>query len=157
MSDKLAKDYKDLIQQKNVIEHQDLNKIVQEVYGLPYDVQRGEYSQDSHIKVDGVDGKSDQVGYWTGLALDEDKFYLSYDNAEYVNFDFDDEAAILEYWANHSNTNASGYSDDRPFDEMHLDENGEYAFWQPPEHWVLNNLCARGVIEQGDYLISISW
>lgn len=68
MSDKLAKDYKDLIQQKNVIEHQDLNKIVQEVYGLPYDVQRGEYSQNSYIEVYDVDGSvSDDDMYYKPL------------------------------------------------------------------------------------------
>lgn len=156
MSDKLAKDYKDLIQQKNVIEHEDLNKIVQEVYGLPYDVQRGEYSQDSYIAVNDVDGKSvDEVGYWSGLKSVYSR--LIFDNAEYVNLDFDDEAAILEYWRNHSNTNASGYGNDRPFDERYLDENGEYAFWQPPEHWILNNLCARGIIKPGNYLITIDW
>lgn len=62
MSDKLAKDYKDLIQQKNVIEHRDFERIVREVYGLPYDVQRGEYSQNSYIEVYDVDGSgSDEI------------------------------------------------------------------------------------------------
>lgn len=156
MSDKLAKDYKDLIQQKNVIEHRDFERIVREVYGLPYDVQRGEYSQNSYIEVYDVDGSgSDEIGYWSGLKSVYSR--LIFDNAEYVNLDPDDEAAVIEYWRNHSNTNASGYGDDRPFDDRYLDENGEYSFWQPPEFWVLNNLCTRGVIEPGNYHITIDW
>ena len=156
MSDKLAKDYKDLIQQKNVIEHRDFERIVREVYGLPYDVQRGEYSQNSYIEVYDVDGSgSDEIGYWSGLKSVYSR--LIFDNAEHVNLDPDDEAAVIEYWRNHSNTNASGYGDDRPFDDRYLDENGEYSFWQPPEFWVLNNLCARGVIEPGNYHITIDW
>ena len=156
MSDKLAKDYKDLIQQKNVIEHRDFERIVREVYGLPYDVQRGELAQNSYVEVDDVDGSGcDEIGYWSGLKSVYSR--LIFDNAEYVNLDPDDEAAVIEYWRNHSNTNASGYGDDRPFDDRYLDENGEYSFWQPPEFWVLNNLCARGVIEPGNYLITIYW
>lgn len=158
MSDKVTKNYKSLIQQKNVIEHDDFEKIVQEVYGLPYDVQRGELAQNSYIDFyEVIDGKgADQVGYWTGLSIGQYGVGIKYDNAKYVDFDFDDEKGILEYWANHSNTNASGYGD-RPFDERYLDENGEYAFWQPPEYWVIDNLCARGIIEPGDYLITIDW
>lgn len=154
--------YKELIKQRNIIKASDLDKIVKEVYELPYDIQRGEYSQNSYIKVDGVDGKpadesnsADEIGYWTGLSMNS--YRINYDNAEYMDLDYDNEESVVEYWKNHSNTNASGYSHDRPFDERYLDENGEYALWQPPEYWVLNNLCNKGLIPAGDYLITISW
>lgn len=158
MNSKLNVDYKSLIEQKNVIEHRDFERIVREVYGLPYDVQRGELAQNSYVEVDDVDGSGcDEIGYWTGLALDNCGMHLSYENAKHMSIDPDDEAAVIEYWRNHSNTNASGYGDDRPFDDRYLDEKGEYSFWQPPEFWVLNNLCARGVIEPGNYHITIDW
>ena len=112
-----VKNYNDLVKKKNIIVSQDFDKIVQEVYELPYDTQRGEYSQNSYIEVNDVNGEgSDQVGYWTGLTLDQYGLRTNYDKATYVGFDFDDEKGILEYWANHSDRNASGYGDDRPFD-----------------------------------------
>lgn len=98
MNSKLNVDYKSLIQQKSVIEHHDFERIVQEVYGLPYDVQQGEYSQNSYIEVYDVDGSgSDEIGYWTGLALDDCGLHLSYENAKHMSIDPDDEAAVIHH------------------------------------------------------------
>lgn len=140
------------IKRANVIESWDLEALVKEVYELPYNVQRGEYSQESYIKVDDVNGDIEiEENYVTGM--ESNNYGAVYDDAEDMELTTDEE--VLEHWRNHSETGENGSR--RPFDNHYLNTKGEHSFWQPSEEWILNDLFNRGEIPAGNYIITIWW
>jgi len=143
------------------LDMREFEKIVEDVYGIKYDVQLGEYSQDSYINEDDVNGEPDSYqGYHKGLK--EGRFGSpDYEDSSYVDL-VDDK--VVEYWRNHAPKNsdsidATDFSSDdfgfRPFEK--INNKGEYSWWQPDVNWILNDMVNRKEIPSGDYQILIWW
>lgn len=137
------------------LDMREFEKLVGDVYGLKYDVQLGEYSQDSYINEDDVNGEPDSYeGYHTGLKSDH-VGRIDYSDSSFV--DLPDEK-VIEYWTNHA-PDSSNYSTDdfgyRPSEK--INDDGEYVWWQPDVNWVLNDMVNRNEIPAGDYQVLIWW
>lgn len=132
----------------------ELDELVEEVYGIPYDTQMGEYGQKTYIELNNMMGKlyDNHEGYWKGLKEEPGRSsIINWDNAEFVKLMHDE---VVEYWKDHSPAPSEDMSS-RPFEK--IDDKGEHAWWQPVPGWVLNDMVRRGEIPAGDYQILVWW
>lgn len=135
----------------------ELRDICLEVYGVPYDLQMGERGQGEYDIVT-TGQEADIQGYWIGLGqgYSYDAKYL--EDSKWVPFvegDTQDDYSRGELMAIVKWQASKAGQHDRAFDKV--GDNGEYTFYQPDLQVVINDLCVRGEIPKGTYMITIDW
>lgn len=149
-----------------VMDMQDLQKITEEVYGVPYDIQMGERGQGEY-DVATTEAFQDREGYHTGLGQGrnyEDKypeghgyFYFDEDQIDPATGDYVDtvDKAIAKFMSQTPQETPWGKDWGRPFDKV--GDNGEYTFWQPSLETILTDLARKDEIPHGTYMVQIDW